>query len=419
MSDESFENRKKQRYKKKRLRQIMILIIMGYFVLRTIPNFSGISAKTVLPKKEIMIDAVKLEGVILKNEQTYEISGELSDDLKLDEGKKVPVGYKINNADINSEMGKKKTQLDSVNEAIRIKNLSDEEKQITINQNKNIHFEKEAISESIQENIDDYGKVRDLKKAMYDTESKLVDLNPQNEYLSYDLENLQGLSNEISEEINNNMISYSTQNSGLISYKIDGYEDKLKPQNLEEYTYEALSSLDRNIEPKSGFRVIDNFYWYMAIIVDDFTELQGKEEDIIISLTINDVDLELDGRVMAVNREGEKGVIVVRFNNHMEDFYNERFVIANIIKSKRNSYKIPNRTIFEKDNIKGVYIKEFSGIVRFRPVEVLKEEGDFTYISEGDAGYIELKEDEKIRTVDMYDEIILSPSSVEEGQIIN
>lgn len=419
MSNMSYEDRKQKRHKKKRLRQIMILVIMGYFVLRTIPNFAGISAKTVLPKEEIMMDNIKLDSVIIKDEQTYEIDGELSDDLKVDEGRKVPVGYKINNADINSELGKKNLQLSLINEAIKIKSLSEEDKQAILNQNKNIHFEKEAISESIQENIEDYGKVRDLKRVIYETEAKLVNLNPENEYLNYELENLQNLVSEVSQDINNNMISYSTQNSGLISYKIDGYEDKFKPVNFEEYSYEALKSIDRELEEKPGFRVIDNYYWYIALIVEDFNELDGSEENVILTITINDNPEELDGKVIAVNKEGDKGVVIVRFNNHLEEFYNDRFVISSLIKSKEESYKIPNRTIFEIDGINGVYVREFSGIVRFRPVEILKEEGDFSYISQGDSGYINLKEEEQTRTVDMYDEIILSPASVEEGQIIN
>ncbi len=415
----SYEDRKKQRYRRKKIREITVLLIIAYFILRAIPSFSGVSVKTILPQEETVSKDTRLEAVIIKNEEVYEIDGELSDEAKINEGSRVPVGYKINSPNLSAELNKKRNQIRLIDEAISIKSLSEEQKQQIINNNKNISHEKDAICEAIQENLDEFGKVKDLKKALKSTEEKIVNLNPNNEYLKHEVGYLTSIKNQVQEEINNNIISYSTTKSGLISYRIDGYEDKLKPINFEEYSYDALSSLDRNIEPRSGFRIIDNFYWYTALIVDDFEALDNPEDNTLLSMKINNSDTELTGKIMAVNKNDNKGVIIVRFNNYLEEFYNERFVISRIIKSKENAYKIPSRTIFEKDGINGVFIKEFSGIVKYRPVEILKIEGDFSYVSKGDNGYITLNKDENIRTIDLYDEILLNPSSVEEGQIIN
>ena len=41
--------------------------------------------------------------------------------------------------------------------------------------------------------------------------------------------------------------------------------------------------------------------------------------------------------------------------------------------------------LVEADGIEGgLHIKDISGIIKFRPIEILKEEDKFTYISSGD-----------------------------------
>jgi len=76
--------------------------------------------------------------------------------------------------------------------------------------------------------------------------------------------------------------------------------------------------------------------------------------------------------------------------------------------------------VIEKDGLKGVYIRDISGIIRFRPIEIISEDDDYVYISTGDKNnYIFTGEgEEKVRTVRQFDEILLNPSYVEEGMII-
>ena len=45
---------------------------------------------------------------------------------------------------------------------------------------------------------------------------------------------------------------------------------------------------------------------------------------------------------------------------------------VNIIKYKHDGFKIPTRSIVEKDGTKGV-IKGISGIIKFKPIEILKK----------------------------------------------
>ena len=94
---------------------------------------------------------------------------------------------------------------------------------------------------------------------------------------------------------------------------------------------------------------------------------------------------------------------------------------VNIIKYKHDGFKIPTRSIVEKDGTKGVYIKGISGIIKFKPIEILKEEDKVTYITSGDKNNnIKVRgSDKPIRTVTKFDEILLNTINIKEGMIIN
>lgn len=113
----SYEDRKKQRYRRKKIREITVLLIIAYFILRAIPSFSGVSVKTILPQEETVSKDTRLEAVIIKNEEVYEIDGELSDEAKINEGSRVPVGYKINSPNLSAELNKKRNQIRLIDEA--------------------------------------------------------------------------------------------------------------------------------------------------------------------------------------------------------------------------------------------------------------------------------------------------------------
>ena len=74
--------------------------------------------------------------------------------------------------------------------------------------------------------------------------------------------------------------------------------------------------------------------------------------------------------------------------------------------------------------IKGVYIKDISGIVKFRPIKILASQNEHTIVSEG-AGInsiIEIEvngEVQKYITIRMYDEVFVNGSKIKEGLIIN
>lgn len=417
----SYEKRRKYRARRKFLREILILFIVGYFIVRAIPGFIGIGIKTIYPEEDLVIDEVATEGIVIKKEDVYKVESEIKEDSKYGEGEKVPVGFVVTNLFTNEESERNREALEKVKEAQKFKSLSPEDLELLEEKNKKIRYEQEAIAETIQENIKEYGKIKELKRVAIENNKNYVEFDTNNEYLNYTPEELVVKEQELSEKLKNTELNHSIQNSGLLTYNLDGYEGKYSSLEFDNYKYNIFQSKEEGkIENLNGFKVIDNFYWYIAIKIENFKLLGELEENSLMEVSIDDNERFLLGKIMKINRTGNKGVVIVRFNNYLEEYYSKRFPIVKVIKSKETGLKIPSRTIIEQDGIKGVFIKEFNGIIRFRPIKVLKEKNDFTYVSKGRDGYIELKNsDELKKTITLYDEIVLTPTNHFDGEIID
>ena len=113
--------------------------------------------------------------------------------------------------------------------------------------------------------------------------------------------------------------------------------------------------------------------------------------------------------------------MVINFNSFFHDHYDKRIVDVELVKSRHEGLKVPIKSISEKDGIKGVYIKDISGIIKFRPIEILGKNEEYAIISSGDKNNnINIKgSDEVVKTVKLFDEILLNNGKIKEGQIVD
>ncbi|MEW8972747.1 MAG: HlyD family efflux transporter periplasmic adaptor subunit [Tissierellaceae bacterium] len=382
----TYDKRKRKRTVRKSLRKILILIIFIYFISRSIPIALAKNAKTILPEKDILVKSYEAQGILIKEEEVYTTVGGIDSNAQEMEGERVPAGFKVANVSISNDISGLKEELKEIERAIDTLNKSDREIGL---------FEKVKNSSSDNDTL-----------------------------LGQSLEALNSRKEAIIQEISSNKVLYTTSTAGLLSFNIDGYENLYIPKEFENYTYENLD-IPKEVKKKEegepkGFKLINNFQWFLAIKIDNPKEIKEYEVGNLINVEMKDGDKEITGRIIEINRSNNKMVIIVKFTTHLEEYYNLRFPKVKIIMSKNRGFKIPTKTLVENEGQKGVYIKEFSGIVKFRPVSIIESMEDYTFVNMGDGGYIELKKDEKpVRTISLYDEIFLNPSNIKEGQILD
>lgn len=291
----------------------------------------------------------------------------------------------------------------------------------------------ESFVDSIQANIKD-GNYEDLSNNLNKINNDSS--NEDSTLINQSLDSLNQQKDRLLELYNSNIVKYFSREAGIVSYEIDGFEDVFIPKEFENYTYDKLivgkniNKTENNVENvkntsfdvSSGqaiFKIINNFEWYMALKIDDFTDTNQYEVGNSILVELLDSNAELEGRIIKINTSGNKAVIIVKFNDYLHNNYNLRFPIVNIIHYRKEGLKIPTKVIIEKDGKKGVLVKDISGIVIFKQISILGEVDEYTIIDKGNNnGYIEDNNGKSYKTVTLYDEIFLDPSSVLEGEIL-
>lgn len=411
MSDEKI----KRKTSKKRF-SIIVLSIFFYLLISFLSTLFG-TPKTILPEYGTLYNKSIGEAFVIKDETVYnaEASGLLN--IMVKEGHRVGVGVEVanisilkDNSDIKQELVEVEGKIGKLNDKNKLKNNEET-------------FSSEVIT-SIQENINsgNLSKISEVKEDMLIDEES----STNNNLLNQSLDSLNEKRDSLMTQLNNSTLKYFSSISGIVSFEIDGYERMYAPREFENYTYDRLQLINFEKQEQNDYvnrgepiyKIINNFEWFMAIKIDDKKDI----EKYIIGQSMN-IQLEdgtlLNGRIQTINFTGKNAVVVLKFSTYLHNDYNLRHANINILHSKIEGYKIPSGTIFEKDGLMGVYIKEINGIVKFRPVKILAEEGDFTYIDKGDSrGFIQFGDEEPVKTITLFTEIFIDNKSVIEGEIL-
>ncbi|WP_054251703.1 HlyD family efflux transporter periplasmic adaptor subunit [Neofamilia massiliensis] len=420
------KEKRKRAYKLKRLRLLLIplalVIIFSIFTNRkTAKNIA-----TNLPIKTEYLDKVDSKGYLILKEKVYTSQGDGVVDYNVRDGERVPKDYIVANLNLMSDSEDLKKELLKVQSAIEYKNQS-----LNPSTSSFVITDKEInLINSIQDSL-----VRDnMQETLLAIETlelntkKNVDISEISDLINLSNQELEDRRDDLSKEISTNNVVYKAEDAGIISYKVDGLEEVYNEENIEKIDYQLImdnqksASLGQRNSVKMGdplYKIIDNFTYAMAIPVEDEKVLKTYSKDKAVDLLINS-KISLKGRVSRVNRTSEsKGVLIVSLNDKLSELGYDRVLNVSLIESRSDCFVIPTKAIVEVDNQTGVYILELNGLVKFRPIEILRQNEIDTTISIGDEkGYIKNKKGEDLRTLSAFEEVIIEPENIEEGEIL-
>ena len=407
------DERDKRRKKKKKLRTFFISFVLIYLVFRSVPVLYASNVKTTLIEEGFIEESIDLKGVIIRNEKVYRSDGEGKVNILKAEGERVKVGAKIAEVTLSNEDSALANKLDGINEKIdSIKKINKENK--TKNDSQKAIQNTEELLEMIQEKVvmGDYEQVNSLKEQLNVSLGKQLNVSGDDTLASQSLEQLEKEKEKLIKEINNNTINYFSQESGIVSFKTDGLEEVFNGKNISSYTVddikkaeEKIRKIEKDDETNVGdviFKIMDNYTWYLIGTTDEVKKLEGLEKGDIVTFAINNKANKVKGKLTKIESNKGQAFIVVKFNTFFHDYYDVRNVDVKFIKSTNEGLKIPLKAITEKEGTSGVYIKDVSGIIKFRPIEILGQNDDFAIVSKGDRNsYIDIKgSDKKVRQLD-------------------
>ncbi len=220
--------------------------------------------------------------------------------------------------------------------------------------------------------------------------------------------------NEGSEKVNSPI-------SGIVSYKVDGYEEKLNTKDFSKITVKLLENLNLKTgqlvtDSKESAKIINNFECYIACILD--TE-QGMNAEVGKTAQIRLSNREeITGKIQYVSKEDNKALVIFEVDEQVQELVSYRKISFDIIWWSYSGKKIPNTAIgFEQKGENNVaYItRNRNGYQDKILIKILKQNDKYAivenYTSEElkEIGYTS-EEIKGRKTLTLYDEILKNPT---------
>lgn len=221
---------------------------------------------------------------------------------------------------------------------------------------------------------------------------------------------------ELAKELNEGSEYMKAPKSGVVSYRVDGLENILSPEDFSSLTQETLENLGLktgkiiSTSSEEG-KVINNFECYIATILNSSN---AKDADVgdKIKITLSSGN-ECTGIIEYISKqENDNILLVIKLDTLTDELLQYRKISFNITWWSVAGLKVPNFSVVEdSDGLKYV-VRQKSGYSNKVLVKVLKKNEKFSLIStytkeELDSLGVDSQTDTKII---LYDKVLLYPN---------
>ena len=387
-----------------------IFIIVAFNTIIT--SFFKKDVKTETPVEEVFYNSVVMNAALIKTEEVYQAGRNSYFTTQAKEGEKVKKG--LENLSVtksaNDVIDKK---LAAINK--RLKDLDYDTSDDIGLDNKVMTSKIKALQISINQKR--YEDLSQILNSTEDDEDKYYE-----SIKNYSIDKLLEMKDELLINKRSDAPSIRVSMSGIVSYFIDGFEDKYTNKNFDAIFEKDLLEDSKNYsinkaQSNDKFKIFDNFS--MNILAFSNNE---KLEDV----NVNDVVLiewDLTGtktyaRVLKKEKVDKTYKFLLNIRERISELYKDRFSKMEIIFDEYKTFKLPKSALIDKGSEKGVYIKDIDNTIRYRRVLLVGGDRDNIYVMRTDDNGLMKYKKLKFRSIKYYDEVVVFPSTVKEGDIL-
>lgn len=283
----------------------------------------------------------------------------------------------------------------------------------------------QILEQQIQAKLDDIYHVNEIQKiteykkdlSSYMTKKAKIagEKSPTGSYLKKLIEERNGYENQL-----NAGTEYLTSTrSGVVSYRVDGLEEKLNPSNFSNLSKTMLEELDLktgqiiSTSEECG-KVIDNFSCYVACLLKN-DNIQEKQIEVGNYLTLRLSNMEeVEAEIVYLSKESEtESLVVFQLDRYVEELINYRKISLDIIWWNVTGWKVPNNAIKEENQELKYVIRKREGYTDKIYIKILKEGEKYSIIGNYDSAEELLEKgvtEEMVKNrkkISLYDEIQL------------
>ncbi len=305
----------------------------------------------------------------------------------------------------------------------KVNDLDNKIQEVMINDTSLFNSDMKLLENQIDEKVEDISNIMDSSKLIeYKKEiNNLVtkkaqiagDLSPKGSYLNQLIEERKNYE----AQLNSGAEYVKAPMSGIVSYKVDGLESVLKPENFSSLSKEYLESLNLKTgkivatSEESG-KVIDNFECYIATTSSsDEAKTAEIGKKVTIRLSNN---IEIPAEITNIIKDDEEQILLIlKIEKQIEELINYRKITFDLIWWNAEGLKVPNQAIVKIDNL-DYLVRNRAGYLSKILIKVKKQGEKYSIIdsySSEELSKLGFTKDDinSYKKISLYDEILLNP----------
>lgn len=265
--------------------------------------------------------------------------------------------------------------------------------------------------------ITDISKLSEYQKQIEDLVTKKAKLSGETSAAGSYLKQLYNQRTKLEEQLNSGAEYIKSPMSGIVSYKVDGLEETLTPNNFSTLSKSFLE----NLKLKTGQliatnnecgKIIDSSRCYIATVSNSENAKNAQiDNKVQIRLSNNKV---IDAKIIYTSQENEDELLIVlEIDKQLSELANYRKISFDLIWWSSTGLKVPNQAIIEENGLNYV-VRNRAGYLNKILVKVKRKNDKYSIVSNYETE--ELKklgfsdtEINSMRRIAIYDELILNP----------
>lgn len=409
----------KQKKSKKKDNQILKMLLLSLIICVTVyaiyivvslimnPTDTCIIEESVIYAEESTVGyVIRDESLVKSKNENKTIEQIKKEGEKVAKGNPIFKYYNVNESKINDEI--KELDLE-IQEALKGKsNL--------------LPSDVKRIEEQINLKVTDIRKINNIQEiAEYkkDIENYIVkkakiagSLSKAGSYINGLIEKRAKLENDLTKGTE----YVNSPKSGIVSYRIDGLEEVLKYDNFSNLNISFLENLDIKTgrivtSSDKQAKIVNNYGCYIAVILDS-EEAMNAEEGNSVKIRLSN-DEEVKAIIECIKEEKNERLIIFKINKEVEKLVAYRKISVDVIWWKYEGLRVPSSAILYEDGMSYVVTNKNGNISKVL-VKIARQNNNYCIVESYETeelkklGYT-AEEINDIKTIKLYDEIIINP----------
>ncbi len=344
--------KQKMKVNRKRLVLFYIAIFFAIYFIISIVRLFETPVNTVLIKKGELINYEEVIGYIIRDEDLIDLSNyEGIAKSEVEDATRVSKGSAILNYVSKSEE-QLMEKINKLNE--KIEKAKESQQTIFTNDVKVIENEIENNIYSQLKNSTNLDSIKENKKALNDKIYKKAKIVGELSPAGSELKSLMEERTKYEKQLNDAEKSLIAPKSGLVSYRVDGFENILTYDGISLLTSEKLSelklSLDQVIPSNTkNIKIIDNFKCYIAVSMKSEDAKNAMLNDTVYLRFSNIDDSLIPAQIEYISNEEDATLIVFKITSNVEELTKYRKISLDVVWWRSTGLKVNKEVLFDTE----------------------------------------------------------------------